>query len=78
MFFHASLYVICLYLHALHSMDVSICLLYFSTLHDSIVHDVCMYVCIHIYIYIYICTCACVGDCALCMTDSHGYASNRC
>ena len=54
MFFHASLYVICLYLHALHSMDVSICLLYFSTLHDSIVHDVCMYVCIHIYIYIYI------------------------
>ena len=37
---------------------------------------VCMYV--YIYIYIYICTCACVGDCALCMTDSHGYASNRC
>ena len=57
-----------LYLAKPHSGDVSICLLYFFALHDSIVHDVC--------IYIYICTCVCVGYCAFCITNSYGNASD--
>jgi len=43
------------------------CLFYFPALHDSIVHDVC--------VYIY--ACACVGDCTLCMMDFRGYVSGR-
>ena len=35
-----------------------------------------MYVCMYVYIYIYIYACACVGDCALCMIDSHGHVSD--
>ena len=54
--------------------DVGICQFYFFALPNSIVHDVC--VCV--YIYIYICACVCVGDCALCIMESHGYASDPC
>ena len=42
-----------LYLAKPHSGDVSICLLYFFALHDSIVHDVCIY--IYIYLYAPVC-----------------------
>ena len=44
------------------------CLVYFLTLCDSIVHDVCVCVCTHTYV--------CVGDRALCMMDFHGYMSD--
>ena len=44
-----------LYLTRPHLGDAGICLLYFSVLHDSIVHDVC--------IYIYVCVCVCVCVC---------------
>ena len=46
-----------LYLTRPHLGDAGICLLYFSVLHDSIVHDVC--------IYIYMCVCVCVCVCVL-------------
>jgi len=53
-----------------HLGDVGICLLYFFALPNSIVHDVC--------VYIYICACVCVGDCTLCIMESHGYTSDPC
>ena len=37
-----------LYLAGTQPRDVSICLLYFSALHDSIMHDVCIYICLHV------------------------------
>ena len=46
------------------------CLVYFPTLCDSIMYDVCMY------IYIFIYACVCMDDCELCMMDSRGYGSD--
>ena len=67
-----------LYLVRPHLGDVSICLLDFSALHYSIMHDVCMYVSIYVCVCVCVCVraCTCVGDCALCMTNSHGYVSD--
>ena len=67
-----------LYLVRPHLGGVSICLLDFSALHYSIMHDVCMYVSIYVCVCVCVCVCACtcVGDCALCMTNSYGYVSD--
>jgi len=42
-----------LYLVGPHLGDVGICLLYFSALHDSIVHDVCVCVCVRARLCVY-------------------------
>ena len=56
------------------------CLFYFPTPCDSIVHDVCVYIYMCVCVCVCVCTCmrvcACMGDRALCMIDSRGYAND--